>query len=276
MAEAASRDFGAAPMEPVVRDHSDIFALRLEPGRHVSRTDVTTLLLALQHALMASAGDERHAQEGRIFVSADAGEHGQCDWVKRLLVVAPWCADRSKSPQDTARWKFDRAVRALTDLRAGSVGRFQLVALPLQDGDPVVGPATTWKSVTPYLATRHAKKMDSVRAALVEDLLAECSRRGIPAPERLGISEVSVGPGQASPSASVTLHFASAFRGPLLLGRDSHSGGGLFHAVPPSDILRSRQQAWKELRTTMAELGKEATRRGLTDAELERLLADES
>ncbi|MXY52975.1 MAG: type I-U CRISPR-associated protein Cas5/Cas6 [Gammaproteobacteria bacterium] len=287
---------GLGLMEPVVHDHCDLFALRFDTGVRVSRPDGAVLLLALRRALMALARDDRgrvsrlfsgheddgspdrSPHDGHIFVAADTGQHGQRDWIERLLVVAPWRGDHAKAPQGPARQMFDRTVRALHDLRAGSVGRFRLAALPLSDGDPVVGPAATWESVTPYLATRHAKSKSRARAAIAKDLYAECARRGIPAPERLALSEISVGPKGGSPKASVTLHFATAFRGPLLLGRDSHSGGGLFHAVPPSEARSdpSREQAWKELRATMNEIGREATRRGLTDAELERLLADES
>ena len=286
---------GLGLMEPVARDHCDLFALRLDPGVRVLRADGAALLLSLRRALMALARDDRgrvsrlfsgheadgqpdrSPQHGHVFLAADAGEYGQHEWIERLVVAAPWRVDRAKTPRYSAQRMFDRTVRALSDLRAGSVGRFHLVAIPLTEGDPVMGPGTTWESVTPYLATRHAKSKSQARIAILKDLHSECARRDIPAPARVGFSEVSVGSKGGCPRASLTLHFATSVRGPLFLGRDSHAGGGLFHAVPPGETRKpSRQQAWKELRATMDEIGKEATRRGLTDAELGRLLADES
>lgn len=287
---------GLGLMEPVVRGHCDFFALRLEPGLRVPRADSAALLRSVRRALMALARDDRgrvsrlfsgHEADGRpdrsqhhghIFITADGGEHGQLDWIARILVAAPWRADRTKTPRDSARREFDRTVRALNDLRAGSVGRFHLAAVQLAEGDPVTGPGTTWESVTPYLATRHAKSKSEARVAILKDVYSECARRGLPDPARVGFSEISVGPKGGSPSASLTLHFAAAVRGPLLLGRNSHAGGGLFHVVPTGAdrSAASREQAWKDLRATMDEIGKKASRRGLTDAELERLLTDGS
>ena len=241
---------GLGLMEPVSRDDRDLFALQFDPGVRVSRADAAPLLRSLRRALMALARDDqgkvgrlfsghevdgrpdRSDRHGHVFLAADAGEPGESDWIKRLVVAAPWRADRNKAPQRASWREFDETVRALNDLRAGTVGRFRLTAVPLGEGDPVIGPAITWKSVTPYMATRHAKSKSQARVALLDDLHSECARRGIPAPERVSASHIAVGPRGGSPRASLILQFATAVRGPLLLGRDSHAGGGLFHAVP--------------------------------------------
>jgi len=58
---------------------------------------------------------------------------------------------------------------------------------------------------------------------------AECNARGLPRPE---VEVVKLRRGSAGrPAAEVRLTFAVAVSGPILLGQDSHSGGGLFDAV---------------------------------------------
>ena len=61
----------------------------------------------------------------------------------------------------------------------------------------------------------------------MHDLSTECVRRGLPRPEvkLLASSAVPDGGGLV---ARAQLRFATAVQGPLLLGRDSHQGGGLF------------------------------------------------
>jgi hypothetical protein len=51
------------------------------------------------------------------------------------------------------------------------------------------------------------------------------------------VIEASAGPRGGNPVARLRLRFATAVPGPLMLGRDSHRGGGLFAAVPdgPAD-----------------------------------------
>ena len=66
--------------------------------------------------------------------------------------------------------------------------------------------------------------------ALKLDIIVECERRGLPRPE-VEILDLAAGPKGGTLQASVRLRFAVAVRGPLLLGRDSHAGGGLFAAV---------------------------------------------
>lgn len=101
---------------------------------------------------------------------------------------------------------------------------------PACDGDPLLGPATTWVSRTPYLATRNFRKGDDPASTIEMDVRAECRRRGLPAPLEVGVPEVDAGRRGGRPTARLKLRFAVAVRSPLLLGRDSHAGGGLFHA----------------------------------------------
>jgi CRISPR-associated protein Csb2 len=66
---------------------------------------------------------------------------------------------------------------------------------------------------------------------LLRDIAAECTRRGLPKPE-VELLDLSVGP-RDGVVARLRLRFAVAVAGPILLGRDSHKGGGLFEATMP-------------------------------------------
>ena len=102
-------------------------------------------------------------------------------------------------------------------------------AIPLDDDDRVTATAQIWRSTTPYLATRNIKKGADATAAVTQDLLTECRRRGLPAPAAVKVARASAGPYDGRPTAEIELSFATAVRGPILLGRSSHRGGGLFY-----------------------------------------------
>ena len=97
----------------------------------------------------------------------------------------------------------------------------------------MIGPSRIWKGQTEYLAT-------DPRASLEQDLLMECSRRQLPRPVHVEVVSHPVSGFVSAPlgrggligalRALLEIHFATAVRGPLMLGRDSHTGGGLFHA----------------------------------------------
>ena len=241
------RFFGLGLMEPVTADYSEVLCVDIGPGRSVHRSDGPALVHALRRALMSLARDERgrvdrlfsgHEADGRpdtshqhahVYIAADQDERGR---VRRLIVAAPWAVNRAVRPGPRDRRRFDEVVHRLAYLHAGKLGNFRLRAVPLDDADPVLGPAEVWESRTPYLATRDLKKKDDSRAVLTRDLMTECHRRSLPAPSHIDIRNLSVGPRGGRPTAELVLRFATAVRGPVLLGRDSHKGGGLFHAVP--------------------------------------------
>ena len=68
--------------------------------------------------------------------------------------------------------------------------------------------------------------------AVSEDVIAECERRGLPRPE-IELLKLTAGPHGGDISASIRLRFRIVVEGPILLGRDSHFGGGLFWAQFP-------------------------------------------
>lgn len=244
---------GLGLMEPVTSgtSYADVLAFRLDGPRQFTAEDRTPLVRQLRRALMAlarsGAGDvdrlfSGHEQDGRpddaghhahVFVAADrVAAEGRP--ITRLVVAAPWAVDRSPRPTPVNQRRFfDEVVRRLTELRAGPLGRFDgLVAEAVHDGDPLFGPSSLWTGTTPYIATRNLKKRDEAAAFVKEDAIAECRRRSLPVPTNIEVLDVGAGPRGGRPAAMLRLRFAAAIRGPILLGRDSHSGGGLFHAGP--------------------------------------------
>lgn len=239
------RFLGLGLMEPVAAGYDDVLGFEIGPESRVHRRDASALVHALRRALMSLARDEtggvdrlfsgheidgspdRSPRHAHVYLAADEDEHG---WIVKLIVAAPWAVNRMTKPRNERRQKFDDVVRRLEYLRAGKLGEFHLHPTSLDDGDPLIGPARLWKGVTPYLATRNLKKNHDSATMVTENVVIECRRRGLPAPTGIEILNVSCGPRGGRLSAMLNLSFATAVRGPLLLGRDSHAGGGLFHA----------------------------------------------
>ena len=234
---------GLGLFEPVV-DYQDVLGLQI-PASRVADDQYPKLVHALRRALMSCARDDDggvprlfsgHEGDGKpdgssgshnhVFIAADASD----GWINRLFVAAPWAVDRSlRSPARQQR-SFTDTVNSLDMLRAGRLGAFPMHAVALRDGDSLIGPAKRWRSARPYLATRNMKKKDDLEAVVCADVQRQCQRLGLPAPERIDVLNASVGPRGGRPTATLTLHFAAAVRGPLLLGRDSHRGGGMFRS----------------------------------------------
>lgn len=244
---------GLGLMEPVVagtelaRDGS-VYGFSIAPEHRVARPDGAALIQALRRTLMAIARDDRgrvdrlfsgHEPDGRpdqahphghVFLAADAGDHPDDPWITRLVVAAPWADRAVRLPTRRLRELFEDVVHRLDDLRAGRLGRFRLRAAPIGEGDPVIGPARVWKGKTAYLATRNLKRNGDPAAGVIEDVMIECRRRLLPQPVHVEVLQVSAGPRGGRLRAQLEIHFAVAVHGPLMLGRDSHAGGGLFHA----------------------------------------------
>ena len=243
---------GLGLMEPVPGGTScrDVFVFRLHGQRPIAAGERSILVRSLRRALMSLARDDSgtvsrlfsgHEPDGRsdsaghhahVFLVAD-GDGSDDGSITRLIVAAPWAVDRGAGrTSGRQRRFFDQVVSRLTELRAGRLSRFDgLVAEPMNDGDPLRGPATLWIGSTPYIATRNLKRRDDPASFVKADVLAECRRRGLPSPTEVEVLDVGSGPRGGRPVAALKLRFATALHGPILLGRDSHAGGGLFRAV---------------------------------------------
>jgi CRISPR-associated protein Csb2 len=151
----------------------------------------------------------------------------------RLWVIAPHLLEgRGVTPHELADMKtLARAVDGMDELRTGASGLLRLQPAASDVSlDPLLASARVWESVTDYHPTRHHKRMASADA-MTHDVKQELVRRGLPAPESIELVHVTVGP-RGGLSGRLRLSFAAAIRGPLLLGRTRHAGGGLFCAGP--------------------------------------------
>lgn len=147
---------------------------------------------------------------------------------ERLLIIAPHVMERrTPSRDETGHLEvLGEAVRDLREIRSASHGRMTLGATFIDaDADPLFATSCTWTSLTPYQVTRHAKR-GTAETALVDDVLAECRRGGLPAPRvKATATEGVPGVGLVG-MASIT--FEVAIPGPVVLGKSRHLGGGLF------------------------------------------------
>ena len=240
------RYLGLGLMAPQKDISYDALAFSLASEANIAPTDSTPLLHAVRRALMALAEDTQgrvprlfsgHEIDGaparaggheHIFLATDdTNEDGRID---RLIVAAPWVCDRTTQGRREDRACFDSVVTTLTHVRAGPLGVLTLgPAYALATGDPLVGPSRVWESRTLYRPTRHAGRSKEADAFVVQDIISECERRGLPKPE-VELLALNIGPNYGL-AARVRLRFAVAVEGLVMLGRDSHKGGGLFGAV---------------------------------------------
>jgi CRISPR-associated protein Csb2 len=152
---------------------------------------------------------------------------------KRLLVIAPHTLERRMPAgrEIEQLHMLDAALDGFRELLAGAAGRLAVRPAPIDAGtDAIFGRSREWVSVTPYVVTRHAKKLHA-SGALAIDVRAECRRIGLPEPrveshDVRGVAELGL-------LGRVRLTFQVAVPGPIVLGRDRHLGGGLFQCSRP-------------------------------------------
>lgn len=92
------------------------------------------------------------------------------------------------------------------------------------------GRSREWASVTPYVVTRHVKRL-SASEALAIDVRSECPGIGLPEP-RIESREVR-GIAGLGLVGDVRLSFQVAVVGPIMIGRNRYFGGGLFQHSQP-------------------------------------------
>ncbi len=169
------------------------------------------------------AGDGHHRH---VFLAAGLDAEGKC--IARLYVIRPDAADRSADPdpQDVAR--FQRVVSRFRTVRAGALGILELLPVEASEAnDGLLAAGRRWISQTDYRPTRHPKKGQDPAQFVAADCAAECRRRNLPAPREVRVIELREGP-RGGIRARLEIDFAVAVRGPILLGRGSHMGEGVF------------------------------------------------
>jgi CRISPR-associated protein Csb2 len=221
----------------------DLITFTLKSDTAIAAGDRGALLRAVRRALMARArqddgsvprlfsGHESNgaaARSGRhehVFLAAvDLDEDG-C--IERLVVAAPWRCDHAVRSHPTQANLFQQVVSSLAVVRAGRLGVIRLAAdAPSTRAERLTGPARIWESHTCYRPTQSVRNGEAPEDVVLDDLAGECRRRGLPVPaiELLELADADA----LCVSARLRLRFAAAVAGPVLLGRDSHQGGGLF------------------------------------------------
>ena len=151
---------------------------------------------------------------------------------RRLLYVAP-----SEMQRRGVRWRDIRtphrllagALQGMDVLRAGRAGCLTLVPAAVdRDSDPLFAPSRVWESLTTYHVARH-RRGPNPDDALRLDVGVELDRCGWPRlrPESIEVLSLRSGP-RGGLSGRLRLTFRTAQAGPLMIGRTSHKGGGLF------------------------------------------------
>jgi hypothetical protein len=155
--------------------------------------------------------------------------------LRRLLILAPHVVERrAATPQELDHLRtLDSALEGFCELRAGHAGILSLSAAAIRErAGSLLGISCVWKTITPYVVTRHAKG-GTATEAVVADVLTECHRLRRPEP-RVQVNTIRGAPGIGL-TGNVTLLFRQRVAGPLLLGRTRHFGGGLFRPVAEPD-----------------------------------------
>ena len=150
----------------------------------------------------------------------------------RLAVIAPHLADRTVLPADSGELALlAEALAGFDMLFAGPHGMLRLRPLAESgEGDGgVFGRSDRWASATVYRAGRRRRKRpERLEGIIAEDVRRECGHRGLPLPE---VEPLNVAHGsRGGLRGQLRLCFPAPVDGPLLLGRRSHFGAGLFRA----------------------------------------------
>jgi len=204
--------------------------------------DPLQLARALRRAVMARVGGAAGKALSTYFSGHDAGSntpdtgahrHLAYHWDatrRRWVVLAPHRLEgrRANAWEREQLALLDQAIEGMSELRAGVAGRFEVQRVLPAQVDPLLRGATEWESVTPYVVARH-RRVGSASDALAADVLAECGRRHLPAPE-VSVLWIDSRAG-CGLRGRLRLRFGTVVNGPLALGRSALLGGGLFAAV---------------------------------------------
>lgn len=228
------RFLGLGVMRPVP-ERGGVIAFSIVGGL-AERADALGVAAAFRRAVLARVQDVlgrrtslpayvlgHEHEEGGAPLRDKPHLHFLCDLPRaRLMAIAPAGTEHY--------WELARVREAMVgfrELRAGAAGRLAVEpVVPDPAGDPVLGRAHHWRSVTPYTVNRH-RDAGGLDRAVIADVVDACASSGLPAPVEVTVREVKTRRGQPV-SASVDLRFAVAVAGPILIGRTRFRGGGVF------------------------------------------------
>jgi len=195
----------------------------------------------LRRAVMALLGDvypnglpayfSGHAPDGSPADSSDHPHLAFCmDPVqRRVFIIAPHLLQHRPPSSEEIQYLavLDERLQEFSHLRAGRSGLLSLAPVTTPDSDPLLRHALEWKSVTPYLVTRHFRSGDAI-LAICQDVRAQLAAHGLP------VADIAVERFWSTPrrglEAVIRLRFPCPVSGPILIGRNRFLGGGLFSA----------------------------------------------
>lgn len=242
----AGAAFGLGMMERAEPRWGRLLAWRIEDGPDVLR-EPEEIADALRRALMARV--QRWIRRGAALPAYVTGHEAdgspirgphrhvcvQVDTVKnRILMIAPTEIQRGNLDGRSiarAHQLVETAMDGFDELSSRTNGRLRITPTVLENRqDHLVRRSRRWRSVTPYRPTRRTR--EPCAETLRRDLNAELQRRGWPnlQPRRAKILE-TVATRDQNTAYRLEIEFESEQPGPLVLGRTSHRGGGLFGAV---------------------------------------------
>jgi CRISPR-associated protein Csb2 len=175
-----------------------------------------------------------------ILPSADFNDDGRIDTITVVAKMGFDVEDLRALQQTRRLFGRDGHFLDLVLLGVGKAADFGGAARP---HSLLLHESTTWQSLTPFVPTRHPKK---VRGNHVDDIRSQvrrgCAQLGLPEPVRVERLDGEWhkfrrrrrdGTGSRGPDRAygVRLVFAEARRGPISLGYGAHFGLGLFTAV---------------------------------------------
>lgn len=255
------RYLGLGLMAPVREAPPKCAVFSIGRGAVLNESTRGPALEAVRRALMAIDGGLGDEAESSLLFSGHAGDSGPArggshrhvflalgasweashggDRLDRLYVFRPEMADRTAQLAASESRRFERVVAALERVKAGRLGVLVLDPLsePVAD-DRHLAKSRYWETETAYRPTRQPQRGKNIEDEVRRDVLRECRRRALPRPH-VAILDLDAGPKGGNVTARVAILFASAVAGPILLGRDSHAGGGFFaRAEPPNDAAR--------------------------------------
>lgn len=167
--------------------------------------------------------------------------------LEHILIWAPMGLDaQAQAAIRAVRRTFTKGGTGPLRLALAAIGSLlDLARLPGPYGTRVVtliGPAATWRSLTPFVPPRHVKKQG--RNTLEGQIVAELESRGHPLPKRVSVLDLRnegllryrhfVRTRRFGPAPPVDcgfaleLQFSEPVNGPMVLGYGCHFGLGLF------------------------------------------------
>ncbi|TWT65089.1 type I-G CRISPR-associated protein Csb2 [Allorhodopirellula solitaria] len=238
------RFLGLGLLQPTATS-SGVLAFTIESGLS-SKPDPVRLSRSLRNAVMARVRDVCKTSDLPAYFSghlktgdpADSSRQPHLTYTfdpvrSRLLVLQPEMLDASIGRSNRHSKTLELALAQFAHLRAGRDGNLRLYPTGIDlASDPLFCRSPVWESLTPYSVNRHGKKTTAGNL-IKRDVLAECSRRGIPQPT-IAIKNWTAVSGSGL-QCMLRLEFKQAIAGPIILGKTRHHGGGVFTANRVSD-----------------------------------------